>query len=575
MASTPDSPDAGPSTIARRHDLDALRAFAMLLGIVLHAAMSFMPEFPWIVQDTRQNGIYSLIYFAIHGFRMPLFFLVSGFFTAMLWRKRGTRSLLTNRFKRIAIPLLLGALTIVPAMNWISGWASRPSSSDELSRSSGTIFEAIREGDLNAVHETLDDDPDVNQIDPEIGVTPLSWAALVGDLEVAKLLIEGGADVNGRSRDGGTPLQAAAFLGRAEIVEVLIAEGADPEVVDDDGNTPYSATKADYGLTSAIAGFLQISIPNRDELEQARVRVQELLGTEQLDNDEERPEQSTFFGRILPTYQSVLYSKPFVLGEGEDAFYLFGTPIFNHLWFLWFLCWLVPGFVLVVSAIERLGLPAVPTWLIQTPTCYIWVIPLTLIPQWFMGISFPQFGPDYSGGILPSPHTLVYYSIFFGFGALYYEGKDDVGRLGRLWWLLLPFALFVLYPIAMVKLQERPITAIVQVMFAWTMCFGMIGLFRSTIKSESKVIRYLSDSAYWLYLIHLPLIIWAQAVVREWPLPATVKFLAICIVITLISLITYQLLVRHTWLGWLMNGPCKPRSLSEPTSSPIPTASSL
>ena len=63
------------------------------------------------------------VFEAIHGFRMPLFFLVSGFFTAMLWRTRGLRALLKQRTTRILLPLVLGGLTIIPATNVVSYWA--------------------------------------------------------------------------------------------------------------------------------------------------------------------------------------------------------------------------------------------------------------------------------------------------------------------------------------------------------------------------------------------------------------------------------------------------------------------
>ena len=58
----------------RLNDLDALRGFAMLLGIALHAALSFLPGF-WAVQDSRASfdGLYDELLHAIHGFRMPLF----------------------------------------------------------------------------------------------------------------------------------------------------------------------------------------------------------------------------------------------------------------------------------------------------------------------------------------------------------------------------------------------------------------------------------------------------------------------------------------------------------------------
>ena len=65
----------------RMYDLDALRAFAMLLGIVLHAAFPFLP---WRSSGDPDRPIFDLLILFIHGFRMPLFFLLSGFFTAML-----------------------------------------------------------------------------------------------------------------------------------------------------------------------------------------------------------------------------------------------------------------------------------------------------------------------------------------------------------------------------------------------------------------------------------------------------------------------------------------------------------
>ena len=117
-----DAPAAG---IERRHDLDALRAFAMLLGIVLHGALAFIPG-AWVVSDASVEGDgtpFALLTTAIHGFRMPLFFLMSGFFTAMLWRQRGLRALVRQRVQRLLLPLAIAMLTVIPLM-WVA-WRLR------------------------------------------------------------------------------------------------------------------------------------------------------------------------------------------------------------------------------------------------------------------------------------------------------------------------------------------------------------------------------------------------------------------------------------------------------------------
>ena len=74
----------------RYHDLDALRSFAMILGIAIHGVFSFNGMPIWPAQDINQNPQYGVVAEFIHGFRMQLFFLVSGFFTAMMLLKKGS-----------------------------------------------------------------------------------------------------------------------------------------------------------------------------------------------------------------------------------------------------------------------------------------------------------------------------------------------------------------------------------------------------------------------------------------------------------------------------------------------------
>ena len=58
--------------------------------------------------------------------------------------------------------------------------------------------------------------------------------------------------------------------------------------------------------------------------------------------------------------------------------------------------------------------------------------------------------------------------------------------------------------------MARAAAVALQVIYAWMMIFGFIGLFRKLCTRENKTIRYVSDSSYWLYVTHVPLITWCS-----------------------------------------------------------------
>jgi peptidoglycan/LPS O-acetylase OafA/YrhL len=96
----------------RLHALDAVRAYALLLGVVLHGAAAFLAGFPmpmWL--DTPSDGA-PIIYYVIHMFRMSAFFLIAGFFARVLVERRGVRAFVKDRAKRVALPLVLFLIVV-------------------------------------------------------------------------------------------------------------------------------------------------------------------------------------------------------------------------------------------------------------------------------------------------------------------------------------------------------------------------------------------------------------------------------------------------------------------------------
>ena len=240
-------------TAKRYHDLDALRAFAMLLGILLHGLLSFIGLDFWPAQDVNQSEYYFFPFMFIHGFRMSLFFFVSGFFTMMMWQKRGTAWLLVHRFKRIVLPFFVFGFLIFPMLNnmkFLAEWA----------RSGADLGGAARQGDLESIERHLTEGAKIDgKYDKDF--TPLHWAAAMGETRAVNLLVEMGADLNSRDGHQSTPLVLAAFLGRAESVRILLEKGADPELRNKDGGNPLDSTRADRGLTEWVArDILQIPI---------------------------------------------------------------------------------------------------------------------------------------------------------------------------------------------------------------------------------------------------------------------------------------------------------------------------
>ncbi|TYO63192.1 acyltransferase family protein [Bradyrhizobium hipponense] len=110
----------------RMHALDAVRGFALLLGIVLHATLSFVPASAqfWFVRDTHPSLLLGLLSFTIHVFRMTAFFLMAGFFARMSFHRRGTWGFVSDRLQRIVLPLAVGWPIVFTPMALVVIWAS-------------------------------------------------------------------------------------------------------------------------------------------------------------------------------------------------------------------------------------------------------------------------------------------------------------------------------------------------------------------------------------------------------------------------------------------------------------------
>ena len=93
----------------RFHSLDAVRTFALLIGIVHHGIESFVTyaHGDWATQDSQSSIVLDVLFYISHVFRMQAFFLMSGFFAHLLYHRRGERAFAINRTKRLLLPFVV------------------------------------------------------------------------------------------------------------------------------------------------------------------------------------------------------------------------------------------------------------------------------------------------------------------------------------------------------------------------------------------------------------------------------------------------------------------------------------
>lgn len=239
-----------------------------------------------------------------------------------------------------------------------------------------------------------------------------------------------------------------------------------------------------------------------------------------------------------------------------------------HLWFLEILMWLCLAASALAPVLDRLlgapwfarllrGRAAIPAWSFPT------FLTLLLTPV----------------GILDTPHDfslhshiVLAYAVFFCFGWGLYRHRHLLDAFPRLH----PAALLLTLPCLLLaagaidkQLALRPVrhwlaftaSAALNAVMAWLIIFVLIGLFLRHCSAPSPRARYLSDSAYWLYLAHPPVLVLIQMPLLRLSWPAELKFVLGLVLALPALFFTYDRWVRPTWLGAILNGRAYPRSL--------------
>lgn len=235
----------------------------------------------------------------------------------------------------------------------------------------------------------------------------------------------------------------------------------------------------------------------------------------------------------------------------------------SHLWFLYYLA-LITAFTILLGLLTKkaghlnLNLSKVFNWIIQRPLARILVFSgLTFLILSILGTSMVEA----SVSLIPDLNTFTFYLFFYLIGWILFKSKHHLDSLVNYDWPCTISAIVLAtmqgLTIQNSNLEPNANSGMLILYSSVVVClftFGITGLFIRYGSKHSSVMRYISDSSYWVYLIHLPITAIIPAFIWKLPFSAVVKFLIVLSVTTLICFISYHYLVRNTFIGKFLNG---------------------
>ncbi|WP_422928282.1 acyltransferase family protein [Singulisphaera sp. PoT] len=482
----------------RYHALDSLRAAAMLLGVLYHALIfRFIFSGKQVMMNPGFPRRWTLEW--MHSFRMPLFFLISGFFGAMMFEKYGAKLFVRRRWSRIGIPMLFGLLTLSPLSAISFMFVVDMTAS---SKKDAKLAEALAKPDASPAKAK--DAPAITSKDATPEKEPKAAAE-------AKALAASEVDLKAKGQEPASSKAASKPPG-----------GGD--------DSPFDMP----------------------------------------------PPPPTIARRLI--------------GDAAGLFSL------GHFWFLWYLLVFVTVMPLVVMGLERLsprisperfeqsglllirrGLMPMVLGVVSIPALYLAPAPFgwSLGTPVAGGLPFPDFAIRYDP-------ELGFYFLYFAAGWCLYVMREGLPNLAKAWIpnLIIGTVAFTIATQASSTYFTKPTTP----HYGWIKvgtyvayclgqaftALGFLGLFERYCNRPSRTGRYLADTAFWVYVIHLPLVSISLGLFKPLHLHWVLDGLCTAGLSTAVALLLYQYVVRHTFLMRLYGPAVIHKPKYEPSLAELP-----
>ncbi|GGK32369.1 hypothetical protein GCM10007962_28410 [Yeosuana aromativorans] len=274
---------------------------------------------------------------------------------------------------------------------------------------------------------------------------------------------------------------------------------------------------------------------------------------------------------IAFTYSSIVFANgnhPFTIAI--ELFSSLKAFIPGHTMHLWFLYYLV--LFSITSFIVGLAFKKLPwftnksslvfTFIIQRPLLKLFLFSLvTFLILLIMNRSWVatslSFTPDFN--------TFIFYAFFYFFGWILFKSKSYLNSFMTYDWIftVLGIILFTSYFLMDTSNMSLELIMAIKAVNVWLFIFGFTGLFIRYGSNHSAVMRYVSDSSYWVYLLHLPLTAFLPSLLFGLAIPAFLKFVLVAMGTAFVCFATYHYFVRASFIGKFLNGRKYSRNLKD------------
>ncbi len=170
---------------------------------------------------------------------------------------------------------------------------------------------------------------------------------------------------------------------------------------------------------------------------------------------------------------------------------------------------------------------------------------------------------DRLNSFVPEPFRLLHNAVFFLVGVRLCHLRKQLSSFAAHGWTYLALSVPVFACRAILinddlahSLEGAPAWALAAsgALFCWLLTFGFLGLALGVLDRPQPALRYLADSSYWVYLTHLPVVGLLQVNLHPIAAPAALKFGIVLTATMAITLTSYQVAVRYTFLGRWLHG---------------------